>query len=228
MLTETTPVYSAYSRRVSFDTVDSRDSSQCSLTSLTLNYKHKDYKASRHGRTYLCGLDASDYSEFALEWLIDELIEDGDEIVCLRIVDRDSIDAKRYQSEGKKLFDLVIRKMGENQKAICLAMELAVGNIQHLIHDMVSRVICWPLLPWHSHNSFGRVSPFPNRPSQLTLGFCLYCAQIEIYEPTALVVGTRGASFSGVQGLFPGSVSKHCLQQSPVPVIVAHPSEEKR
>lgn len=143
MLTEPTPIYTAYSRHVSFDTLDTRDSSRGALTSLTLNYKHKDYKASRHGRTYLCGLDTSDdYSEFALEWLIDELIEDGDEVVCLRIVDRDSIiDAKRCQTEGKKLFDSVITNMGGDEKAISLAMELAVGKIHHLVQDMVCTYI---------------------------------------------------------------------------------------
>lgn len=44
--------------------------------------------------------------------------------------------------------------------------------------------------------------------------------QIEIYEPAVLIVGTKGRHYKGVQGLMPGSVSKYCLQQSPIPVIV--------
>ncbi|ANB10987.1 Usp (universal stress protein) family protein [Sugiyamaella lignohabitans] len=44
---------------------------------------------------------------------------------------------------------------------------------------------------------------------------------IQIYEPAILVVGTRGRSMDGFKGLLlPGSVSKYCLQHSPVPVIV--------
>ena len=42
-----------------------------------------------------------------------------------------------------------------------------------------------------------------------------------------LVVGTRGKSLSGFQGLMPGSVSKYCLQHSPVPVIVVRPSSKR-
>ncbi|KAI5297604.1 hypothetical protein KEM55_004476, partial [Ascosphaera atra] len=50
---------------------------------------------------------------------------------------------------------------------------------------------------------------------------------IQIYEPAALIVGTRGRSLGGVQGLLSGSVSKYCLQQSPVPVIVVRPSNKR-
>ena len=42
-----------------------------------------------------------------------------------------------------------------------------------------------------------------------------------------LVVGTRGRSLGGMQGLLPGSVSKYCLQQSPIPVIVVRPSTKR-
>lgn len=48
--------------------------------------------------------------------------------------------------------------------------------------------------------------------------------QIQLYEPAALVVGTRGRNLGGMQGLLPGSVSKYCLQHSPVPVIVVRPT----
>lgn len=42
-----------------------------------------------------------------------------------------------------------------------------------------------------------------------------------------LIVGTRGRSLGGLQGLLPGSVSKYCLQHSPVPVIVVRPSSKR-
>lgn len=51
--------------------------------------------------------------------------------------------------------------------------------------------------------------------------------QIRIYEPAILIVGTRGRSLSGMQGLLPGSVSKYCLQQSPIPVVVVRPSTKR-
>lgn len=51
--------------------------------------------------------------------------------------------------------------------------------------------------------------------------------QIRIYEPAVLIVGTRGRNLGGMQSLLPGSVSKYCLQQSPIPVIVVRPSTKR-
>jgi hypothetical protein len=50
-----------YERGVSFDTFDNRDAPNFSLT---LNYKHKGYQSTRRSRTFLCGTDQNDYSEF--------------------------------------------------------------------------------------------------------------------------------------------------------------------
>ena len=51
--------------------------------------------------------------------------------------------------------------------------------------------------------------------------------QIQLYEPAILIVGTKGRSLGGIQGLLPGSVSKYCLQHSPVPVIVVRPNSKR-
>lgn len=48
-----------------------------------------------------------------------------------------------------------------------------------------------------------------------------------LYEPAAIIVGTRGRALTGVQGLRSGSVSKYCLQRSPVPTIVVRPSTKR-
>ena len=51
---------------------------------------------------------------------------------------------------------------------------------------------------------------------------------IKLYEPAMLIVGTKGRSLTGYQGLLSsGSVSKYCLQYSPVPVIVVRPSSKR-
>ena len=50
-----------------------------------------------------------------------------------------------------------------------------------------------------------------------------------MYEPAMLVVGTRGRTLGGIQGLVNArnSFSKYCLQYSPVPVVVVRPSEKR-
>lgn len=56
------------------------------------------------------------------------------------------------------------------------------------------------------------------------------CAwQIKIYQPSMLIVGTKGRSMDGVQGFLVNrsSFSKYCLQYSPVPVVVVRPTEKR-
>lgn len=130
-----------YHRGVSFDTFDNRDATDFALT---LKYKHKDYQCSRRSRTFLCGIDQNDYSDFALEWLIDELVDHGDEVICLRVVEKDSkiasepsIAEGRYRLEAEKLMETAVAKNTPDEKAISLIMELAVGKVQDIIQRMV-------------------------------------------------------------------------------------------
>lgn len=48
--------------------------------------------------------------------------------------------------------------------------------------------------------------------------------QISLYQPSMLIVGTRG--MSELKGMFMNSVSKYCLQHSPVPVVVVRPEDK--
>ncbi len=131
-----------YERGVSFNTFDNRDAADFSLT---LNYKHKGYQSTRRSRTFLCGTDQNDYSDFALNWLIDEVVDDGDEIVCLRAVEKDSqmasnagIEEGKYRQEAERLFEQVIQKNSQDEKAISLVLELVVGKVEEIIQRMVS------------------------------------------------------------------------------------------
>lgn len=133
----------AFENRVSFDTFDNKDAVDYTLT---LNSKHKDYVYSRRSRTFLVGIDRNDYSENALEWLIDELVDSGDEVVCLRVVDKDakissdtSMEEGRYREEAKGFLDWIITKNPEG-KAISLVLEYAVGKVHNIIQRMVSCV----------------------------------------------------------------------------------------
>ncbi|KAF2500666.1 adenine nucleotide alpha hydrolases-like protein [Lophium mytilinum] len=177
--------------RVSFDTFD-RPADFIEENSFTLITKHKDYEYTKRSRTFLCGLDSNDYSEYALQWLIDELVDDGDEIVCLRVVELDSkvaadssIETGKYRKEAELLMKHIQTK-NEDNKAINLILEFSLGKVNKVIDEMIN-----------------------------------------LYEPAILVVGTRGRSLGGFQGLLPGSVSKYCLQHSPVPVIVVRPSTKR-
>ncbi|KAL2048618.1 hypothetical protein N7G274_000530 [Stereocaulon virgatum] len=184
------PPPSTYQTRIGFDTFDNKNASDFSFT---ISSKHKDYNYTRRSRTFLCGNDENDYSEFALEWLIEELVEEGDEIVCLRVLSPDSninsdasIQKGKYREEGRRLLKHLEAKNDDN-KAINLILELALGKVEETIQRM-----------------------------------------IETYAPACLIVGTRGRSLGGVQALRSGSISKYCLQNSPVPVVVVRPEDKRK
>lgn len=134
------PPPSHYSRGVSFDTFDNKEAS---TESFTLQYKHRDYASSARSRTFLCGTDAKDYSEYALEWMMDELVDDGDEIVCLRVIEKEDKPGiiSKYRREAEKLLDSVIKKNSSEDKAISMIMELAVGRVQEVFQRMVSQFL---------------------------------------------------------------------------------------
>lgn len=109
--------------------------------------KHKDYVYSPRSRTFLCGTDQNDYSEFALEWLVDELVEDGDEIVCLRVVDNNSkfnsdtsLQEGKYRVEARKLLEHIQNKNKEDEKSISLVLEFSVGKVPETIQRMVWKI----------------------------------------------------------------------------------------
>ncbi|KAL8720628.1 MAG: hypothetical protein Q9225_002528 [Loekoesia sp. 1 TL-2023] len=191
------PPPSKYERRVSFNTFDNRDATDYSFT---ISTKHKDYQYTQRSRTFLCGTDDNDYSYDAIEWLIEELVEDGDEIICLRVVDKDSKFASdaslrngTYKKEAEQLLERIKNKNkdkegGEKQKAIGLAIEFAVGKVPEVFQRMIT-----------------------------------------VYAPACLIVGTKGKSQSTgmMQSFVTGSVSRYCLQNSPVPCIVVRPTRKR-
>jgi hypothetical protein len=138
---------SVFRPRVSFDTFE-KPADFIIDNSFTLSSKHRDFEFTKRSRTFLCGLDSNDYSEFALEWLIKELVDDGDEIVCLRVVDKDSsvagdssVDTGRYRDEAEKLMAHIQEKNHEG-KAINLILEFSVGKVNKVIDEMVNAFPC--------------------------------------------------------------------------------------
>jgi nucleotide-binding universal stress UspA family protein len=198
---------SVFQNRVSFDTFD-KPADFIEESSFTLIAKHKDYEYTKRSRTFLCGFDENEYSVYALQWLINELVDDGDEIVCLRVVEKEdaiandrSVETGRYRVEAEATM-ADIQSRNHDNKAINLILEFSIGKVNKVIDDMVSLVGQGQLITADD-------------------------AQINLYEPAILVVGTRGKSLGGFQGLLPGSVSKYCLQHSPVPVIVVRPTSKR-
>lgn len=134
------PPPSAYESRVSFDTFDNPDAVDFSLT---LRAKHLYYECTSSTRTFLFGFDEKNYSEDALEWLFEELVEDGDEVICLRVLDKDNklssganLENQEYRAEAHSLMKMIQDKVDE-EKSVSLVLEFAVGKVQNVIRRMV-------------------------------------------------------------------------------------------
>lgn len=81
---------------------------------------------------------------YALQWLINELVDDGDEIVCLRVVEKEdaiagdrSVESGRYRVEAENAM-ADIQSRNHDNKAINLILEFSIGKVNKVIDDMVS------------------------------------------------------------------------------------------
>ncbi|KAJ0304511.1 hypothetical protein COL5a_001048 [Colletotrichum fioriniae] len=185
-----TSVPDRFQSHVAFDNLPLGEATKNNTLSLTLNVRHRGYQAQRRSRTFMVGVDEHAYSDYALQWLLDELVDDGDEVVCVRVIEKELRAAetnKIYQEEAKKVMDGILKRNGLN-RAISIVLEYASGKL---------------------HATFQRL--------------------IQIHQPAMLIVGTRGRSLGGLQGLVNtrNSFSKYCLQYSPVPVVVVRPTEKR-
>lgn len=98
----------------------------------------------------MVGVDDNAYSDHALQWLLDELVDDGDEIVCVRVIETQvRLADKAYQEDAARLMESIQSKNTQNH-AISLILEYAVGKLhstfQHLVCPESSSL--FPLFPF--------------------------------------------------------------------------------
>ncbi|CEI92812.1 hypothetical protein RMCBS344292_07062 [Rhizopus microsporus] len=179
-------------RVVSFDTMTNKDLPDYSYT---LRAKSPGYKRSRRSRTFMVATDLANYSEYALNWAKDAVLEDGDELIVLRVVTLE-MNNKRgddllqlEEQESKKISTEIMQRIIDDShkqdKKVGVVVEFVIGKVQETIQRMIA-----------------------------------------LYQPSLLIVGTRG--LSEFKGMLLGSISKYCLQHSPVPVTVVRSENQIR
>lgn len=135
------PENSRFQHHVSFDNFAIEEPTKRNTVSLTLNVKHQGYQYKRRSRTFMVGIDENDYSDIAVQWLLEELVDDGDEIICLRVIDKDSKmlseRKKQYQAEAEALMKS-IQKKNDYNRAISIVLEFSVGKVHTTFQKMVS------------------------------------------------------------------------------------------
>jgi hypothetical protein len=78
-------------------------------------------------------------------------VDDGDEVVCLRVVEKDSkigSDSSQedpaYKAEAHSLMQHIQEKMKDDEKCISLILEFAMGKVQEVFQHMVGS----PMVPF--------------------------------------------------------------------------------
>jgi len=188
---------------VSFDTFEN---SAASMFSFTLQVKTEGYRRTRNTRVFLCASSPDESGSEALEWCLEALVQDGDELIVFRGADEDVLDRDHdaVRDEARELMRSIQEKSVESDatRKLSLILEFIPGKIT----DTIDRLIAL------------------YRPDSLVVGTRgrRFGAGLVQGLGAGLVQGL------GVGSASIGSVSKYCLSHSPVPVIVVRPGRKLR
>lgn len=134
----TVPPADRFQHHVGFDNVPNGEATKHNTTSLTLNVRHKGYQARRRSRIFMVGVDENAYSDYAIQWLLDELVDDGDEIVCVRVLEGTvRMNDKQYQEDAQHVMQGILAKNAAN-RAVSIVLEYAVGKLHATFQKLVS------------------------------------------------------------------------------------------
>lgn len=127
---------------VAFDNIQlpRGDTPRQDTRSLTLNVRHKDHRVSEQSRTFMVGLSGPRDSGSAVQWLLQSLAEDGDEVVCVSMLEKDENhwqDAD-YRREAKDILEDIVETTHGNY-AVSIVLEYAIGNLHDTFQQLVSR-----------------------------------------------------------------------------------------
>ncbi|KKY39452.1 putative universal stress protein [Diaporthe ampelina] len=120
-----------FRKHVTFNNVQIGEPTKNNFPSYTLVVRHLGFYSKRRSRTFMVGIDDHQYSDEALQWLFDKFVEDGDEIICVRVVEKDvrQLETDRriadFQQEANAEVERIKAKSGDS-KAISIVLEYAV------------------------------------------------------------------------------------------------------
>jgi len=130
-----------FKRHVGFDNLPVGEATKNNPSSITLNVRHQGYHPNRRSRTFMAGVDDHAYSDYALVWLLENLVDDGDEVVCVRVVDHSARSGdKHYQEDAKRLLKATQEKNTQNL-AISIVLEYSVGKLHDTFQQLVSCIV---------------------------------------------------------------------------------------
>ncbi|ODN72887.1 hypothetical protein L202_08310 [Cryptococcus amylolentus CBS 6039] len=187
-----------YRRKVGFEAFEA---GPAALFAFTCQAKSEGYKRSRNTRVFAVACSPDESGESALEWLMSELVEDGDEVVALRVIEVDDGERQsdktqdEFREEAQSLLKLVLQKNDEadDTRKISVIVEFVAGKVPEILLKMIALY----------------------RPDSLVVGTKGQRSKLQSW---GMALGAPGM----------GSVSRFSVSHSPVPVIVVRPERKVR
>lgn len=81
-------VQQGYTPKVGFDTFENP---QASMFSYTLHVQNEGYSRTKNTRVFLCAASPDESGSQALDWVLENLVQDGDELIVFRGADSDDL-----------------------------------------------------------------------------------------------------------------------------------------
>lgn len=99
----------SWSKLVGFDTMPDALETASEVFSFALQAKTQGYQRSKNTRIFMCAVDANFYSETALAWCMEHLVEDGDEVIAVRVVEgeKEELDQEAIREQARDLLDQI-------------------------------------------------------------------------------------------------------------------------
>ncbi|KAF8843545.1 hypothetical protein BDN67DRAFT_994978 [Paxillus ammoniavirescens] len=118
-----------YTPKVSFDTFENP---AASMFSFTLHVQSDGYARSRATRVFLCAASPDESGREALEWALECLVQDGDELIVFRGIDQEELDKDHelVREEARDLMRQIQEKCVEYdpERKVSIILELIAGR----------------------------------------------------------------------------------------------------
>lgn len=116
----------------------SSSSNDDTFNSFSISSKHEEYQQTYGSRTFLCALSSVSTSWRALKWLVERVMEDGDELLCLKVEKETSKSTEYYKTKSEETLTQIVHTIVDSKvKKINIVVELCLGSVRHIVRQAV-------------------------------------------------------------------------------------------
>ncbi|OCH84182.1 hypothetical protein OBBRIDRAFT_742016 [Obba rivulosa] len=126
-----------YTPHVSFDTLANP---QASMFSYSLHVQSDGYTRNRSTRVFLCASSPDESGQQALDWALESLVQDGDELIVFRGVEELEKDPDAYREDARELMRTIQEKSNEydSERKLSIIVEYIAGKVTQTIDRLIS------------------------------------------------------------------------------------------